>query len=269
MLTAQHEKLTTTLEETEATLDAARKRAKALKAEEKDADDALGRAREDRRAIDERVLSNLGEQSTVEKGANQTVAATRATRKDIKAAETAVTNLQNDIAKVRVDALNAQTHVAALQETMEALDASLKDKTRTIEKYELEIKRRADEINNRVKDVGRLNLELDKHKGDGDDGENLGPLEATIKSMHKEADATAKENKELQRQWVGHQTELVALVNENNTLTEKTQRLRAERTILERRKTRLDANHERQEGEGASDSHWSPYDRVGVVNADP
>ena len=53
MLTAQHEKLTTTLEETEATLDAARKRAKALKAEEKDADDALGRAREDRRAIDE------------------------------------------------------------------------------------------------------------------------------------------------------------------------------------------------------------------------
>jgi coiled-coil domain-containing protein 40 len=249
VLTAQHEKLTTTLEETEATLDAARKRAKALKAEEKDADDALGRAREDRRAIDERVLSNLGEQSTVEKGANQTVAATRATRKDIKAAETAVTNLQNDIAKVRVDALNAQTHVAALQETMEALDASLKDKTRTIEKYELEIKRRADEINKRVKDVGRLNLELDKHKGDGDDGENLGPLEATIKSMHKEADATAKENKELQRRWVGHQTELVALVNENNTLTEKTQRLRAERTILERRKTRLDANHERQEGE--------------------
>jgi hypothetical protein len=58
---------------------------------------------------DEDMLVSLSEQTTVEKGVHKTVDATRKVRKQIRTEEVNVTNLQNEIAKVRVDVLN--THV--------------------------------------------------------------------------------------------------------------------------------------------------------------
>jgi hypothetical protein len=44
-----------------------------------------------------------------------------------------------------------QAHNGKLQETLDALEAELKEKSRTIEKYESEIKRRNDEIEKKTK----------------------------------------------------------------------------------------------------------------------
>ena len=191
---------------------------------------------------------SLSEQTTVEKGVHKTIDATRKVRKQIRTEEVNVTNLQNEIAKVRVDVLNTQAHNGKLQETLDALEAELKEKSRTIEKYESEIKRRNDEIEKKTKDVDRLNREFEK-KTAGIEDENTGPLEATIKNMNREIEIKARESKDLQRRWVGFQTELVALVNENNNMTEKVQRLKAEKTILGQRRVRLNQNFERQREE--------------------
>jgi hypothetical protein len=148
-----------------------------------------------------------------------------------------------------VDVLNTQASLATLDETLVVLDSELAEKSRTVDKYEAEIKRRNDDIAKRARDVDRLNKKLEALSGGDDDGENLGPMEATMKNMNKEVEQKEKENKELQRRWVNWQTELVTAVNENNELTEKTQRLKQEKTLLSARRNRLDQNLHRQKDE--------------------
>ena len=100
-----------------------------------------------------------------------------------------------------------------LTEARLALEEELTEKTRTVEKYELEIARRDDEIAKKGMEVTRLSAELDRlTKNLGGQDSNLGPMEANIKHLSKTMDATEKEIKDLQRRWVGHQTELVSLV---------------------------------------------------------
>lgn len=245
-LAETHAKVSAALEETEAHLDAARKTSASLDKETKLAEQETARANQEARDQDERMLANLSEQTTVEKGVHKTAEATRETRRKIRAAETETTNLQNDIAKARVDALNVRARNAKLEETARQLDAELAEKGRAIEKYELEIKRRDDEVDKRSAEVERLNRELDRKTAGAGEDDSLGPMEATIKNMTREAETIEKESKELQRRWVGRQTELVGVVNENNELAEKIQRLKAEKAILTRRRARLDQNFARQ-----------------------
>ena len=244
-----HARLTASLEETESHLEKAHREAKALDDETNKTEKEIAKTTAESREHDERMLSNLSEQTTVEKGVQRTIDATREIRGKIRDQEMYVTTLQNDIAKTRVDVLNTQASLATLDETLVVLDSELAEKSRTVDKYEAEIKRRNDDIAKRARDVDRLNKKLEALSGGDDDGENLGPMEATMKNMNKEVEQKEKENKELQRRWVNWQTELVTAVNENNELTEKTQRLKQEKTLLSARRKRLDQNLHRQKDE--------------------
>ena len=244
-----HARLTASLEETESHLEKAHREAKALDDETNKTEKEIAKTTAESREHDERMLSNLSEQTTVEKGVQRTIDATREIRGKIRDQEMYVTTLQNEIAKTRVDVLNTQASLATLDETLVVLDSELAEKSRTVDKYEAEIKRRNDDIAKRARDVDRLNKKLEALSGGDDDGENLGPMEATMKNMNKEVEQKEKENKELQRRWVNWQTELVTAVNENNELTEKTQRLKQEKTLLSARRNRLDQNLHRQKDE--------------------
>ena len=244
-----HARLTASLEETESHLEKAHREAKALDDETNKTEKEIAKTTAESREHDERMLSNLSEQTTVEKGVQRTIDATREIRGKIRDQEMYVTTLQNEIAKTRVDVLNTQASLATLDETLVVLDSELAEKSRTVDKYEAEIKRRNDDIAKRARDVYRLNKKLEALSGGDDDGENLGPMEATMKNMNKEVEQKEKENKELQRRWVNWQTELVTAVNENNELTEKTQRLKQEKTLLSARRNRLDQNLHRQKDE--------------------
>ena len=57
----------------------------------------------------------------------------------------------------QVDMLNTEAHNARLKETLQLLDEELADKADTIEKYELEIKRRNDEIEKKTREIDLLN----------------------------------------------------------------------------------------------------------------
>lgn len=55
----------------------------------------------------------------------------------------------------------------------------------------------------------------------GQEEENLGPLEATIKNLTKQIAAKAESSEALQRQWLQDQTLLVDAVNDVESKTEK------------------------------------------------
>ena len=110
----------------------------------------------------------------------------------IRAAEAETTNLQNDIAKTRVDALNVRARNAKLEETLAELNAELAEKGRAVEKYKRDVDKRAAEVE-------RLNREYDRKTAGAGEDDSSGPMEATIKNMTREAETTEKESKELQR----------------------------------------------------------------------
>jgi hypothetical protein len=56
-----------------------------------------------------------------------------------------------------VDVLNTEAHNVRLAETLKLLDDELREKQGAIEKYELEIKRRNDEIEKKTRDIDVLN----------------------------------------------------------------------------------------------------------------
>ena len=58
---------------------------------------------------------------------------------------------------MQVDILNTEAHNVRLAETLKMLDEELNDKTSTIEKYEVEIKRRNDEIEKKTREIDLLN----------------------------------------------------------------------------------------------------------------
>ena len=66
-----------------------------------------------------------------------------------------------------------------------------------------------------------------------------GPLEAVVNNLTREIAGKGEEGRQLQRRWVGWQTELVEVAGENNRLAQDLQRLKASHTITHHKRTRL------------------------------
>lgn len=63
----------------------------------------------------------------------------------------------NTSAHFQVDILNTEAHNTRLTETLKLLDEELREKLAAIEKFELEIKRRNDEVEKKTRDIDILN----------------------------------------------------------------------------------------------------------------
>lgn len=92
--------------------------------------------------------------------------------------ELKVVMIQNEVAKLTVDVLNTEAHNLQLGDTLKLLDDELADKAKVIDKYQLEIQRRNDDIEKKTRNVDTLNRKLEKLLYDME-GEDTG-----IDSMH-------------------------------------------------------------------------------------
>ncbi|GFH23762.1 flagellar-associated protein 172 [Haematococcus lacustris] len=236
-------KLTKSLDHTEQQITRLATEGKALAGEAEAVDRAFTKVVQEIRAIEEEMLVTLSNQTTSEKSSSKTASDIRLLRKRIREEELGVVDAQNELAKLQVDVLNTEAHNARLVETLKMLDEELNDKAGAIEKYELEIKRRNDEIEKKTREIDLLNRRLERMVGNMED-EETGPLEATIKNLQREIDTKALESKEMQRRWIAAQTELVGLQNENQALSVTVTRLRAEHTVLVQRRRRLETTYE-------------------------
>lgn len=147
--------------------------------------------------------------------------------------------VENSIARMKVDRLNACSLNDQLLEQHGVVLKELEEKEAMIGKYQLEIRQRNDEVEKKMYRVDRLNKKFDKMVDSAGGEENLGPLENIISNLNKEADAVLLECKELERDWLRKQTDLVAVSSEADISKEANNELQARVTILSQQQLRL------------------------------
>ena len=75
----------------------------------------------------------------------------------IHAKETEKAAVENELARLKIDAMNVEAHNMQLRQTLEACERDLRDKGQQIEKATLEIRQRNDAIEKKMSVVDRLN----------------------------------------------------------------------------------------------------------------
>ena len=146
-----YSRLKRSLEQTEASLAAAVAEAKQHDEQLQLMDKAIVKAGRETSEVDALIYEKLSEQTTVEKAGQKEKASAIALRKQIWEQEMVSAQVQNELAKIRVDMLNTEAHNDKLRETLKALNEELDEKTKTVEKYEVEIRQRHDEIEKKTK----------------------------------------------------------------------------------------------------------------------
>jgi predicted RNase H-like nuclease (RuvC/YqgF family) len=74
------------------------------------------------------MLRTLSEQTSAEKSSSKTAADIRSLRAAAESEEMLIAEVQNELARLAVDALNTQGHNDRLKQALQLLDAELKDK---------------------------------------------------------------------------------------------------------------------------------------------
>lgn len=89
---------------------------------------AIQRVFQEIRALESDMLRTLSEQTSAEKSSSKTAADIKALSAAAEAEELRIAEVQNEIARVAVDALNTQGHNERLQQGLNMLDCELKEK---------------------------------------------------------------------------------------------------------------------------------------------
>ena len=147
--------------------------------------------------------------------------------------------VDNSMARMKVDRLNISSLNDQLQEQHAIVLKELEKKSAMISKYQLEIRQRNDEVEKKMYRVDRLNKKFDKMVDSAGGEENLGPLENIISNLDKESEAIIMECKELEWDWLKKQTDLVAVASDADLSREDNNELQARVTILSQQQLRL------------------------------
>jgi chromosome segregation ATPase len=153
--------------------------------------------------------------------------------------ENEANEIENQIARTKVDRLTVQSTNDQLKEQLEGFVKELKEKETLTNKYQLEIRQRNDEIEKKMYRVDRLNKKYEKMVESAGGEENLGPLENTIKNLAKELENIDMECKELEREWLRKQTDMVNMSAECEGLNEKNNEQQARVTVVSQQQLRF------------------------------
>merc|ERR1711988_732022 len=143
----------------------------------------------ERQKLEEGIAQNKNTQTTVSKAVRNLNKATQVVVGQANEKEMDAAHLENELSRIRVDTLNTDAHNMQLRDTLSKLVSELKEKDRLIEKYQLEIRQRNDEIEKKMYRVDRLNRKYEKLIENAEDIEHMGLLEditlreAEVKSL--------------------------------------------------------------------------------------
>ena len=198
--------------------------------------------------LENKVMETLNQQTTLKKGSQSALRDIEKLKNTIRDKEMHVTQMENELARIRVDTLQTQSHNEVLKQTVGELEKELQTRDTLIEKMQTDIRRRHDEIERKQKQLDQLNRQFDgiiAAQG-SDDGEHVGPLEATINNLSKSITQKSAENDQLQHEWIKLQTELVNGKNYNNQLSDVIQELKSQCTILSQKRDRLTSQTQKE-----------------------
>jgi chromosome segregation ATPase len=197
----------------------------------------------ERQAVEVAILDAANGKTTVAKAVKNYAKAMSSLKQKVHEREVELAAVDNELSRVAVDALNTDAHNGQLRSLVAAAVAELSGKDTLIEKYQLEIRQRHDEIEKKMGKVEGLNRKyeklLEQHaKAGGGEGPLLGPLEATIKALRKDIGALADDAVQLQRDWLRDQTLLVDTAVETEEVLERNHEARAKAAVLGEKKLR-------------------------------
>tara|TARA_B110001452_G_scaffold103399_1_gene85810 strand:+ start:1256 stop:3889 length:2634 start_codon:yes stop_codon:yes gene_type:complete len=248
---AHHERfamLNKSLEQTDAELGKVNQEHTTLSTEVAAIETQLQKVLLEAKQVEDAGVKDLGEQLATEKGTQSLLTVTEKLKLQVQEKEMAGAQLQNELARIRVDTLNTKSHNTQLEATLKSTNAELAEKDALMLKYESEARRRNVEIEKKAHELDLLNKKFDglmKARAGVDDlDEDAGPLEATILHLKKEMASVGAECAELQRAWIKQQTELVTVQKDNQQVSEELQDKRAQIAILEQKRVRIDAQDE-------------------------
>ncbi|KAJ3279438.1 Coiled-coil domain-containing protein 40 [Borealophlyctis nickersoniae] len=181
------------------------------------------------------IAEHLQTQLSIEKGASGTKKDNTRLRNTIHEKESVIATVQNELSNVRLDTLNVSARIRGMQDKLKKLDNDLAEKNEVIEKYEVEIRRRNDELGKKQGEMDLLNKKYDQLTGSSQD-ESVGPLEATIHNLTKLVQTKEKECTQLSHFWLRAQNELVSMSKRSGEVADETQDLRMRLTVLSRKK---------------------------------
>merc|ERR1719486_1466621 len=139
-------------------------------------------------ALAETIEEKISQQATVVRSEANTNKSAKKLGSLVQDQEMELQNLQNEISRVMVDSLNTKAHNQMLKERLETLTKDLAEREKLIDQYELEIRKRHNQIEKKQLYVDRLNREYDEKRSKiegGDDGD-AGPMEGKIKQLKKQ-----------------------------------------------------------------------------------
>ncbi|KAL3671408.1 hypothetical protein V7S43_003334 [Phytophthora oleae] len=237
-LAARHELLAKSLKQTEAQVASTVSEGKKLESEATQVAQHLETTQRERHLLEDEIAAEKNDQTTVHKAAHNLTKETQRLVSRVHEKEVELANLQNEMARVGVDALNVQSHIAQLAEAQRALVEELKRDDQQVERAELEIRQRNDEIEKKMLRLDRLNKKYEQLVSKMEDADT-GPLEATIKNLVRETKIGREENTAKQKQWLNTQTALVHAASDAQELSERNQERKSKTSVLEQKQLRL------------------------------
>ena len=187
---------------------------------------------QERQKLENEVQLAYGSNANASKAVQNLRKTQAAVVKQIHLRENEETEIMNEISRTQVDAQDATSFRDQLKERVGIAAKELAEKETLIEKYQLEIRQRNDEIDKKMYLVDRLNKKYEKMTEMSGGEENLGPLESIISNIQKESNVLQLECKELEREWLKRQTEMVAVVAESDGISDYNTELQSRVTIL-------------------------------------
>lgn len=159
--------------------------------------------------------------------------------KQIHEKENEALEVENELARYKVERNNLSAVSDQLKEQLAVVEKEVKERDALTGKYQLEIRQRNDEVEKKMYRVDRLNKKYEKMVESAGGEENMGPLENTIKNLVKQIESTKEECKDLERDWLKKQTEMVTVSGECDDIGEKNGEQQARVTIITQQQLRL------------------------------
>lgn len=192
-----------------------------------------------RKDLEQQIGTNKHEQTTVCKATMSLMQEERDMVSQIHDKEIEAANVQNRLSRLQIDAENSQAKREALQAELEGETKALRKRDDEISQRETDIRRRNEEIEKKMSRIDQLNRKYEKMLDGVEEGEPMGPLEATIKSLTRDVESMMNESNSLQKQWLAAQTNLVQIISDADATQDKNAEISARLNIMKQRRLRL------------------------------
>ncbi|KAH7443719.1 hypothetical protein KP509_02G048000 [Ceratopteris richardii] len=237
----EYARILVSVQETEAKEDKIIKETAVMTAEIQAIEKKILKDCEETMMLEDDMIKSLGNQVTLERSHQKLVHDIMAVRQKVKKEDMLVTELEFELAQIRNDVLKVASYNKSVQDALHGLESEIKQKLLIVSKLDLEMKRKRSDVDVKTKEIDRLNKHYDKLTANFSD-KNFTPWDHMIANITYEISAIAKASTQSQRQWLAMQSELVDLTSENNSLSERLQKLENEKVALVQRNTRLQAD---------------------------